>query len=63
MGWNYHDEKYALFLSLFVSFHGGLESKWAIVEPRKKYPVDKYTKDSNGIALLLLQIGSISNNK
>ena len=25
----------------------------------KKFPVDKYTKDSNGIALFLLQVGSI----
>ena len=25
----------------------------------KKFPVDKYTKDSNGIALFLLQFGSI----
>ena len=58
MGQNYYG-KYALFMSFFVSFHGDLEPKWAIVEPRKKYPVDKYTKDSNGIALLLFQIGSI----
>ena len=59
MGQNYQDGKYALFVSLFGSFHPDLESKWAIREPRKKYPVDKYTKDSNGIALFLLQVGSI----
>ena len=59
MGRNYQDGKYALFVSFFVRFHGDLESKWAILELRKKYPVDKYIKDSNGIALLLLQIGSI----
>ena len=29
----------------------------------KKYPFDKYTKESNGIALFLLQIGWISNNE
>ena len=56
MGQNYQDGKYELFVSLFVSFPRDLESKWAIVELRKKYLVDKYTKESNGIALFLLQI-------
>ena len=51
MGWNYQDEKYALFVSLFVSFHGDLESKWAIRGLGGKFSVDKYTKDSNGMAL------------
>ena len=59
IGQNYQDGKYTLFVSLFVSFHCDLESKLAIGEPRKKYLVDKYTKESNGIALFLLQIGSI----
>ena len=31
----------------------------AIGEPRNKYPVDKYTKESNGMALFLLKVGSI----
>ena len=35
MGQIYQDGKKAFFVSLFVSFHGDLESKWAIVEPRK----------------------------
>ena len=48
-----------LSVSLFVSFHCDLELKWAIGETKKKYPVDKYTKESNVIALFLLQIGSI----
>ena len=56
MGQNYQDGKYALFVSLFVSFHCDLESKWAIRELRKIYQVDQYT---NGIALFLLKIGSI----
>ena len=59
MGQNYQDGKYALFMSLFVSFHHEKESKWASGESRKNYPVDKYTKESNGIALFLLQIGLI----
>ena len=48
-------------MSLFVSFHRDLESKWAIGEPKKKYPVDKYTKESNGIVLFFLffYVGSI----
>ena len=59
MGQNYQDGRNALFVSLLGSVQRDLESKWAIREPRKKYPVDKYTKDSNGIALILLQVGSI----
>ena len=59
MAQNYQDGNYALFVSLFDSFHRDLESKWAIREPRKKYLVDKDTMDSNGIALFLLQVGSI----
>ena len=35
MGQNYQDWKYALFVSLFVTFHCHLESKWALWEPRK----------------------------
>ena len=53
MGQNYQDGKYAHSVSLFVSFHGPLESKLAIARPEKKYPVGKYTKDSNGMALIL----------
>ena len=53
MGQSYQDGKYALSVSLFVSFRGDLESKWAIRGPGEKYPVDKYTKDSNGMALFL----------
>ena len=56
MGENFLSLKYALSVSLFVSYHCDLKSKWAIGEPRKKYPVDKYTKESNGIALFLLQL-------
>ena len=59
MGQNYQDGKYALSMPLFVSFHCDLESKWAIREPSKKYPIDKYTKESNGIALFSLQTDSI----
>ena len=62
IGQNYQDGKYALFVSLFVSFHRDVESKWAIGEPRKKNPVDKYTKESDGIALFLLQISLIKKN-
>ena len=51
MGQNYQDVKYALFMSHFDSFHGDPESKWAMGGLRKKYLVDKYTKESNGIAL------------
>ena len=39
------------FLCHFLS---DLESKCAIGRPEKKYPVDKYTKESNGMALFLL---------
>ena len=59
MSQNYQDGKYALSMSLFVSFHGDLESKWAIGEPHKKYSIDNYTKESNGMALFLWQVGSI----
>ena len=59
MGKNYQDGKYALSVSLFVSFHDDLESKWAIWKPNKKHPVDKYTKESDGIALFFLQVVSI----
>ena len=59
MGQNYQDEKYALSVSLFVSFHSDLESKWAIGGSEKKYPVNKYNKESNGMALFLWQMGSI----
>ena len=58
MDQNYQDGKYALSVSLFVSFHGDLESKWAIWEPNKKYTAGKYTKESNGIAYFLLQFDS-----
>ena len=44
MGQNDQDGKYALSVSLFVTFHGDLESKLAIGGPIKKYPVDKYTR-------------------
>ena len=59
MGENFLSVKYGLFVSLFVSFHHDLESKLAIREAKKEYPVDKYTKDSDGIALFVLQVGSI----
>ena len=59
MGQNYQDGKYALSVSLFVSFHGDLESKWAIWEPNKKHLVEKYINESNGIALFLLPVDSI----
>ena len=58
MGKNDQDGKYALFVLLFGSFHPDLESKWAIREQRKKYPIDKYTKESNSIGLFSLQNGS-----
>ena len=35
MGQNDQDGKYALFMSLFVSFHGDLKSKYPIGEPKK----------------------------
>ena len=54
MGGNYLDGKYDIFLLLFVSFRGDIESKWAIREPNKKCPVDKYNEESIGIALCLL---------
>ena len=53
MGQNYQDGKYSLSVSLYVSFHGDLESKFAIGGPKKKYPVDKHTKDSNGMAFFV----------
>ena len=59
MGQNYQDGKYAFSVSLFVSFHGDLESKWAIKEPGQKHTIDKNTKQSDNIALVLLQGGSI----
>ena len=59
MGRNYQDGKYSLSVSLFVSFYGELKSKLAISEANKKHPVDKYTKESNGIALFLLLLDSI----
>ena len=59
MGQKNQDGKKALSVSPFVSFHGDLESKWAIWEPNKKHPVDKYTKKSNGIALFVLKFDSI----
>ena len=37
-GQNYQDGKYALSVSLFVSFQGDLESKLAIGGPEKKVP-------------------------
>ena len=36
MSWKYQDEKYALSMSVFVSFCDDLESKWAIRVPPKK---------------------------
>ena len=59
MGEIYQDGKYALSVSLFVSFCGDLESKWAFREPPKKIPVDKHTKESHSIALVLVQYVSI----
>ena len=59
MGRIYQDGKYLLSVSLFVSFYGDLESKLSIWEANKNHPVDKYTKESNGIALFLLQLDSI----
>ena len=59
MGQNYQDVKYALSVSLSVSFHGDLESQWAIRETKQKYPVDEYTLESNGMALFLWQVVSI----
>ena len=53
MGGKFLSEKKALSVSLFVSFHGDLESKLAIGGPKKKYPVDKYTKDNYSMALFL----------
>ena len=38
MGGNFLSGKYALSVSLFVRFHGDLESKWAIGELEKKVP-------------------------
>ena len=57
MGQNYQEVKYALFVSLFVSFHGDLESKWVIGGLGKKFPIDKYTKDSIGMALFFMANG------
>ena len=48
MGENYQDGKYALSVSLFVSFGGDLQSKGAILEP----PVEKHIKESHAIALV-----------
>ena len=59
MGQNYQDGKNALSVSLFASFHGDLELKWAIREQNKKHPVGKYTKESNGIAFFLLDFDLI----
>ena len=59
MGGNFLSGIYALSVSLLVSFHGDLESKWAIRGPIKIYQVDKYTKESTGMALFLLKVGSI----
>ena len=53
MGGNYHDGKYALFVSLYVRFQGDQN------EPNKKCPVDKYTKKSIGTAMFVWQVGSI----
>ena len=53
MGGDFMSGKYALSVSLFVSFHGDLESKLGIGGKKKKYPVDKYTKDSIDRALFL----------
>ena len=39
-------------MSLFVSFDGDRNSKWAIVD-KKKFQVDKYTKERNGIAFFI----------
>ena len=49
--WTLSGWEIGTFLSLFVSFQGDLESKLAIREPNKKCLVDKYTEESNGIAL------------
>ena len=43
------------FLSVFIVTLSQNEPS----ESQKKNPVDKYTKESNGIALFLLQVGSI----
>ena len=54
MGQNYQDGKYALschFLSVFMV-------TWSQNEPSEA-PVDKYIKDSNGMALFLWQVGPI----
>ena len=59
MGGNFLSGKYALSVSFFVSFHGDLESKRATRGPKKKYSVDKYTKESNGMALFLIKVCSI----
>ena len=59
MGQNYQDGNYALYMSLFVSFHGSLGVKMSYRRAEKKYPVDKYTKDSNGMTLFQWQVGSI----
>ena len=58
MGGSFLSGKYALSVSLFVSFHGELKSKWAIGGP-KKHPIDKYTKESNSMAMFLLKVGSL----
>ena len=56
MGGNFLSGKYALSVSLFISFHGELESNDPS-EGRKKDLVDKYSKESNG--MFLLKCGSI----
>ena len=62
MGQNYQDGKYAFFVSLFVRFQRDLESKWAIGEPRKKFPVDKCNKESNDIFCKLAQLKQLTIN-
>ena len=49
MGWNFQDEKCALFVSFFVRFCVDLKSIKPS-ESHKKHPVDKYTKESIAIA-------------
>ena len=47
------------FCVTFCQFSSWPAVKWTIRGLRKKYPVDKYAKESNRIALFLLQVGSI----
>ena len=44
------------FLSLFMVTGNQIEPS---VSPPQKYPVDKYTNESHGVAFILLQVGSI----